>query len=599
MTDKNDSVPPETTNILDMIEIKKRRAPKPKPEQPAGPAPEPQGMLNHFQPLGYDGDQFFFFTARGKQIRSLSASKLGKKIELLTLAPLEWWEREYTSDSGFSGRAVEMAANHLIHRCYAKGVFCPDSRRGRGVWLDIKGEVRRVVIHAGDRLYIDGKETPLLQADTIHVYEQARAIAISMRDPLSVDEARPFLTFCKAINWENRNYGILLAGWVVVSIASGALTWRPHCLLTGPKGCGKSWDVDVLVHILGSFCLAATGGTSAAGLRQSLQSDALPVLFDEAEGDSGRAADNIAAVLSLMRHSSAALEAKVFKGGADGKATASIVRSCFLLAAIRDPLIQAADKSRVTILSLKKSSKESAEHWKNVLVPMANTLTSEGYAERFRGRVFSRIPDLLEAIDVFSNVCSEKFSDRRMGDQIGALLGGAWLLTQDGIPTAEEATKRINKMTWDDQNDLLTEASDEVACLQAIMEAHIRVDGRDWHGDVTVEELITFLRKLSGNEDVHDDHPRLLRDEAKRALGMYGIRVEIDGSLLVSSTNTMLARKIMYHTPWPSGWAKLLARIKGAEKPQKNVKIGGHSGPVVRINYSFWCNDEDKGEESA
>ena len=579
-----DDKPPQDppSNILDMIQIKKRRSAKAKPDI-SGPAPEPNGMLQHFQPLGYDGDQYFFFTSRGKQIKTLSASKIGKTIELLTLAPLEWWEREYGGDDGFTGRKVAMAANHLIHQCYAKGVFSTDSRRGRGVWTDIKDGTQRIVIHAGDRLYIDGVETPLLQGDTTHVYEQSRAIAISMDNPLLTSESKVFLQFCRAIRWESKTHGYLFAGWVVASIASGALKWRPHALTTGPKGCGKSWNIDQIVHVLGSFCLAATGGTSAAGLRQSLQSDALPVLFDEAEGDSGAAQNNIAAVLSLMRHSSAALEAKVFKGGADGRASASIVRSCFMLAAIRDPLIQAADKSRVTILSLKAATPESSLHWKSKLVPLAAKITAEGYAERFRGRVFARLPDLLASIDVFSSVCADKFGDSRMGDQIGAMLGGAWLLAEDGVPTPEEARRRVDMMHWGDQDDLLTEASDERACLQAILEAHIRVDGYDWHADSTIGELVEFLRKLEGTSEVHSDHPKLRKDEAIRALGLYGIRVEDNGSLLVSNTNGMLHRKIMAHTPWPQGWGKLLSRISGAKKPKDPVRILGSLSRVTEI----------------
>lgn len=598
MTTKQPPDDPGQDNILDRIkvtDIASARRKKTQPKPP-GPAPEPQGMLQHFQPLGYDGDQFYFFTSRGKQIRSLSASKLGKKIELLTLAPLEWWEREYSGEQGFSGRAVEMAANHLIQQCYGRGVFCPDSRRGRGVWVDYKDSIRRIVIHAGDRLYIDGAETPLLQTATTHVYEQAPAISISMRDPLSVEEARPFVTWCKELNWERRTYGMLLAGWTVASVASGALVWRPHGLVTGPKGCGKSWDMHVLSAVLGNFCLAATGGSSAAGLRQSLQSDALPVLFDEAEGDSGRAQDNIAAVLGLMRHSSAALDAKVFKGGADGKASTSIVRSCFLLAAIRDPLIQAADKSRVTVFSLKPATHASAVHWRTKLRPLADIITSPGYAERLRGRIFSRIGDLLDSIEIFSGVCATKFGDQRMGDQIGALLGGVWLLTQDGVPTVEDATSRVNRMEWSDQNDLLTESSDEMACLQSILEAHVRVDGERWHGDSSIGELIEVVRKGFPGSGMGG----LEASEAERSLGIYGIKVvkeckigDTVGCVYVSNTNGMLARKVMTHTPWPQGWGKLLARIPGAVRAG-TVKIAGHGSRVVGLPFAILDGESDE-----
>lgn len=578
----------ERDNILDLITVKKRREKRkpPPPQHQDGederPQLDPPGALNYFSPLGYDRDRFYFFTSGGKQIRELTAAKIGKKTELLTLAPLDWWEREFSSDAGFSGHGVEMAANYLIQACYRKGVFSDDRRRGRGVWIDgPRGGETRIVIHAGDCLYIDGGRRSLINADTVGVYEQQEALQVSIDDPLSVGECSSVLAFTTSLNWESPTYGYLLAGWLVVSIVSGALEWRPHTFLTGPKGCGKSWILDACVRMLGGFCLSATGSTTAAGLRQSLASDALPVLFDEAEGDSGRAADNIANVLSLMRHSSANLDAKVIKGGADGNASSTIIRSCFLLSAIRDPLDQAADKSRVTTLALRASTPASTERWKTQILPLANALCAPTYTARFRARVLANIPTLLASIAVFSTAAADLFGEQRMGDQIGAMLGGLWLITNDGIPTPEQARQGIMSLAWGDQQDLLSESSDEKACLLAILEAHIRVDGDRWRGDASIGELVNFV--ISGASA--DSPGGIMVSEAKRALGMYGLRV--DGkNLLVSNTNGMLARKVMANTPWPMGWGKLLARLPGAGKHPVSVKIGGHvsRATLVPIN---------------
>lgn len=588
---------PEYGSFLDDLEIKKPgRKKREKTERPELPA-NPPGAELHFRPLGYDRDKFYFFTAKGRQVRELSAAKLSKKTELLTLAELNWWEREFLSDNGFSGRAVDAAANYLIQACYRCGVFSPDRRRGRGVWRDLDA----IVIHAGDRLYIDGIETSLVEAQTDAVYECEERIHIDMDNPLTPHEAQAILEWAKSLNWENQTHALLLVGWLTVAMASGALGWRPHIFLSGPKGSGKSSILEVLKILLHGFVLAVTGSTSAAGLRQSLANDALPVMFDEAEGDSQKASSNIDDVLALMRHASADFDAKVIKGGADGKATATLVRSCFCLSAIRDPLHQAADQSRVTTLSLKGATPESRAHNDTVTKPLADHICDPIYTRRFRARVLTNLPRLLESIRVFTEAAGGVFGDSRMGDQIGALMGGAWMTIHDGLPTVEQARERLEKLNWTEQRELVAEASDEMACLNAILEAHIKVDGEAWHGEASIGELVAFVHSRLEVERITESRRGTMRmpgesdpvafpapggisvADADRALAMYGLRVDRDksdppqpsGHLLVSNNNGMLGRKIMAHTTWPKGWGKLLARLPGAIKPDKPVYVGG------------------------
>ena len=568
---------PEYGSFLDHIEIKKPgrkpRDNREKTEPPELPV-NPPGAELHFRPLGYDRDKFYFFTAKGQQVRELNASKLSKKTELLTLAELNWWEREFLSDNGFSGRAVDAAANYLIQACYRRGVFSPDRRRGRGVWRDLDA----IVIHAGDRLYIDGVQTSLVEAQTDAVYECEERITVDMDNPLTPHEAAFILKWARSLNWENPTHALLLVGWLTVAMASGALGWRPHIFLSGPKGSGKSSILEVLKILLHGFVLAVTGSTSAAGLRQSLANDALPVMFDEAEGDSQKSSSNIDDVLALMRHASADFDAKVIKGGADGKATATLVRSCFCLSAIRDPLHQAADQSRVTALSLKGATPESRVHNDTETKPLADHICDPVYTRRFRARVLTSLPRLLESIAVFTQSAGSVFGDSRMGDQIGALMGGAWLATHDGLPSVEEARARLERLNWTEQRELVAEASDEMACLNAILEAHIKVDGSAWHGELSIGELTRFVR--SGLSMDAPDGLRL--DDATRALARYGLKVEGE-RLLVSNNNGVLARKVMAHTTWPKGWGKLLARLPEAEKPPKPVYIGGQVTRVVAV----------------
>lgn len=555
---------PIDSSILDRIETKK---PPRKKNTVSAVLTNPPGAENHFRPLGYDGDRFYFFTAAGKQIREMTASKLGKKPELLTLAPLEWWEREFASNSGFNAAAVTMAANYLIQSCYAKGVFSLDNRRGRGVWRDYEN----IVIHVGDRLFVDGEETPLVSAETEAVYECQKRIELEINNPLSNTEVSTLMAWAHSLNLENKTHCVFLTGWMTCALLSGALNWRPHIFLNGPKGCGKSSVMRVMNKLLGGFVVAATGNSSAAGLRQALNSDALPVLFDEAESDNLKSSNNINDVLALMRHASSNLDAQVIKGGADGKASFSVVQSCFCLSAIRDPVHQAADQSRITHISLKPASTQSSAAYQSNTLPLADTIMSGDWAARWRGRIFSMIPQVLESINVFTEASRADLRDSRMADQVGAMLGAAWATLYGTVPTLAEAAEHLSKISLTDQRDIIESASDEQACLQAILDANVKVDGDEWHGDLRVGDLAQFM---CGNDEVTMP-TKLTRADARRALGMCGLRVTDDKRLMISSNNGMLARKIMALTPWPVGWNKVLARLEGAEKPVKVVKIAG------------------------
>lgn len=578
---QDDSEDAEVVNILDRIELK-TKAKKPRKQRSEAPAPlAPPGANEYFKPLGYDHGKYYFLSGKSKQIVELSAGKLAKAAELLALAPLQWWEREFAGDSGLTGKSLLSAANYLIQSCHAAGVFSDEKRRGRGVWPDLDD----IVIHAGDRLFVNGDETSLVSAQTEMTYECATRIDVDINNKLAAEDAKLIARWATSLNFESKTDAVLLMGWLTVAIASGALNWRPHIFISGEKGSGKSSVLRVLIHLLHGFVLSVTGSTSAAGIRQTLKHDAMPVVFDEAEGDSQKALANIEDVLALMRHASANVQAKVLKGGADGKASSSTVRSCFCLTAIRDPVHQAADISRISVLNLSQATNLSRHRNDTVTTPLADEILSGDFAERFRGRVLSRIPEMLETIQVFTKQAQAMFQDSRMGDQIGALIGGAWMLTSDEIPTAERALASLKTLDFGAQQEIIEGASDQEACLSAIMEAKIHVDGKSWRGDATVGELVQYIQ----SEHTTDAPGGIAVDTAKRALALYGLKVDDTDRtrLLISNSNTMLASHIMAKTTWSRGWGKLLARLPQATKPERVVKIGGYVSRCVSVVISM------------
>ena len=289
----------------------------------------PEQEQPHFSCLGYNRDKFFFL-ARGKQVLEFSGRALRDKGTLFQLAPLHYWEREFPSKQGIDGKAVDMAANELIGRSYAVGVFRPDRLRGTGAWWD----KCRSIFHAGDCLIVDGKETKTDQLDTKYIYEAAPPVAYST-SPLPKRDAHKLVELCDMLQWERTVNGRLLAGWCVIASIGGALKWRPHIWVTSGAGSGKSWVMEQIVRrCLGDLELPVLGATTEAGLRQTLGHDARPVVFDEAESENQRASATIDAVMQLMRQSSSESGGKIIKGTTTGTSMTFNVRSCFAFSSI-------------------------------------------------------------------------------------------------------------------------------------------------------------------------------------------------------------------------------------------------------------------------
>lgn len=520
----------------------------------------------YFRALGHNRDRLFFVTTRGRQILSFPHTKLAQKASLFMLAPLQWWEREFPSDKGV---AYDQALNAVIAQCFAQGVFRLDRVRGRGAWYDDG----RLVIHAGDRLYVDGVETELAGMESRYVYEALPGLAVDMASPLCPAEATELLRLCWKLDWEQPIYGTLLAGWTTIAIACGAIPWRPHLFLTGPSGCGKSWVAKQIQQLLGDFMIAAKGETSEAGLRQSLQYDALPVTHDEAEGEDQRTAANLDRIMGLMRGASAEVDGSVLKGGQDGTASSYTVRSMFLLSAIRVPIKQTADETRITVVTLKGNTPGRRDVFKTKIEPLAEKIVDPEYARRFRARVFTLLPALRRNVATFSAAAGSHFGSQRLGDQIGPMAAGAYLLQEDGEITADAALAWMEHQQWPDQDEISTE-SDEAKCLTSLLEAKLSVSGERARIDLSVGELVAVAA-------ARKHHFQVTATDARDVLARSGILVS--GNWVTVSNTHRGVSALLRDTSWGVGWGRILKRIVGAVATKGRPYFAGSQSRGVMI----------------
>lgn len=530
----------------------------------------------YFRPLGHDRGTFFFITSRGKQVNGFPLRTLASKTTLLALAPLHWWEREYPHEKGFTGKAVDQAVNALIAACYARGVFRVDRMRGRGAWWDDG----RVVFHAGNQLFVDGQAVRLQEHDSRFVYEALPEIRVLPDSQLRSDEAHRLHELCTALAWERGAFGAMLAGWVVVAPVCGALEWRPHIWVTGASGSGKSWVVANIVRpALGANALQAQGDSSAAGIRQALGHDALPVVFDEAEGEDHRAAQNIQGVLALMRQASSETGGQILKGGADGGASRYTVRSAFCMSSIVPQLRQTADEARVTVLTLRKSdgTAEGQRHFQQHIEPLAKQLLTEEFVLRLQARTLQHLPTLRANTRIFSTAVAAHLGSQRLGDQYGPLIAGDYLLHSTREITPEQASAWVQKQDWGEQREAAAER-DELKLLARLMESVVMVEpetGKEFKA--TVAQLV----EGAAGQFVLGEEARLTQAVSQRALQYHGMKVRSD-RLLVSNTNKQ-TEALLAGTPWASGWRRVLARIDGAEPVNKSTRFAGAVSKALAI----------------
>jgi putative DNA primase/helicase len=546
---------------------------------------EPDSLMNnpHFKILGYEkeghSNLYHFYSYGSKCIISLPPTSMSKP-NLMQLAPLNWWEMNFESKK--TSFNVDMAQNFLISASTTARVFTEKWIRGRGAWVDGKS----IVIHTGDKLIVNGKANELNKFKSRYIYEIGEELGFNTEFPLDDVNAYKFIDICKLLNWERDINAYLLAGWCVIAPICGALDWRPHIWLTGASGTGKSWVFrNVVRMMLGETAIALQGETSEAGVRQTLKHDALPVIFDEAEGNDRKSQERMQDVLSLMRQASTSDGGKIAKGTATGSAKTFRTRSCFAFASISVQVTHQSDITRVSILSLKKDNnrQSAAEKWKKLQESYLQLITDE-YAARLRARTVAILPIILKNAKTFASAAAVELGEQRAGDQIGALLAGAYSLRSTAEITFEKAIEFIKSKDWSEEKGQ-DKTKDEVALIAHLMDQIIRVETNYVVQERSLGELIQIAHGLISDEviTVTFANDRLLR------LGF-----KIDSNYLVISNSAVTVKNMLRETAWARNHNKILMRLETAEAVESTRFASGVLTRAVKMKITAIFKDLGK-----
>lgn len=525
-----------------------------------------------FKILGRHAGRCYYIPADGF-IYDYSPASHGKQV-LLALAPLGFWLEKFPSHDGCIH--TDAAVSWLLEMSQ-RITFDPSMRRGRGAWRD----AGRIVIHQGhDILDVQtGALCPVTDFASKYIYPKAYSFAEDRVPALASKEAYNLLKICQSLPLESKMSAYLLAGWIACAQIGGVLDWRPHVWITGRKGSGKSYTMNNLIlPMLGKNCLQVQSSTTEAGIRQSLQGDARPVLFDEAEGTGQRERDRLQRVLELARQASSEGGGVIAKGTAGGQALSFHIRSCFCFSSISHSITQNSDRSRVTVIEI-DSKRYGGEAQYQELVKLIHDNITPDFCNAFYWRCVEIADIIRQNAKVFSDAATNIFRDRRAGDQIGALLAGAYSLSSKGLITIEDANAWVNDKNeeglWRPLMDETEEQNDEAGLLSSIMQAHALHDGRQW--------LIGKLIK-----DVHDYTEGY--GEKIKTLAAYGIK--IDGhDLCIANKNDNL-RGCLQHTAFGDNWAKALGRLPDARKSDAPIWFFGYKQRAVIIPVKQVISDD-------
>jgi putative DNA primase/helicase len=561
--------------------------PEPPPyEEPAGeitfnsnipdmPPPPPEGEYEaglpyhqHFTFLGWNKDEgqqkHYFFQHEAKTTLSCTASSITKST-LITLAPLRFWETYFPGSKG--GIQIDGAQEFIIRTSIRTGPFNDKYIRGRGAWV----ERDKVVIHRGTSLIVNGQHRELGSISSKFIYETSDDLGIITDNPLGTEEANQLIAITKLLNWEREINAFLLAGWCIVAPVCGALNWRPHIWLTGSAGTGKSWVfLHILRRLLGETALAVQGETSEAGLRQTLGHDAMPVVFDEADIDDRRSADRIQNILTLMRSASSDNGGLLLKGSATGQAKSYSIRSCFAFASIGVQAAQQADRSRITILGMKRlldSDPARNTRWKE-LQRMYHEVVTDEFVQRLQARTVKLLPVILKNAQTFSNAAASVLGEQRTGDQLGALLAGAYSLFSNGEITYDAAVNWVKDKDWSEETSLQG-TKDELTLLSYIMDHMVTVEG-GFETKVKYERTIGELIGVASGKSLPIG---ISIDDAEDKLRRIGIKTK-DNMVLISNSHKFILN-VLRDTAWAKNHSKILRRLTGAvEKDSERFGIG-------------------------
>lgn len=516
-----------------------------------------------YKALGYIEDKCVIYSYSRKSIFEIAPANIYNPAFLnsvLGVAHVYATYKGFDLDTGEDTPPNYNAIGRAIQaECDTAGFYNPETVRGAGVWLQNED-----LIINGTKLFSTGLEInrtngKFVYAQSVDIGLDACTVAAS---PAEVSYA---LEALNTWSWKRGSDATLMLGWIGTAYLAGALQWRTHASLTGPRGSGKSTLDDFAMALLGeNYALKVDGGTTEAGIRQSLKHDARALIIDESEADGHQ----IGKHFDMLR--SASSGSKIVKGGQGGKATTYEIRCSALVSGIKPPVFSAADASRFLPLHLVPLS---ANAERNVHPLLSNSNAARKALKKLGSGMFARVVAshgrFLDACDLVRQVILDNGLGARFSDTFGSPIAAAWVMLNDGAMTSTDAVQWFNTFDLSVAIDRTQGIDDAQEMLDHLLATAVNVQGNR----ISISELVasSAMSKKGPFRDV---------------LLSYGIRSDVDksGNVLmhIVAKNPELSKLFAGSQFANARVEDMLERVKGATKGAK-VRFGAKSERPVTI----------------
>jgi len=521
-----------------------------------------------FKVLGWSSDREKIYYQHRQTGQIANIKPTASPGPLLQLAPINWWADRQTGGSkpDWAG-----ACSEVIEQANRAGVFSPDRVRGRGLWMDGS----QVVWHLGDQLEVDGALVDLIDHQSSYHYQRLPRLDVDPQTaPLTDAQGQKILRAVKAMGWITPLDHLHLLGWVVLANVGGALDKRPVLQLTCGFGQGKTYTLTaVILPLLAGLAISQSNSTEAA-IRQTLNTDTLPVLIDESEGEDHSKREGHLKLARLSFDGTA-----TGRGTTHGKALNYALRSSIAMVGINAVIPNPADRSRTVVVGRQQLP---PEQWADVDRNLRELVSVTSGAMLLR-RCVHHLPTLRANVATFRRVVEGQLpagAAARAGDTYGALLAGAHLLVSTEKVNDAAALKWLDHVGWDaatalgfDAGHNGESAAEGRQCLAKLLSHEEQWRSDTGTGKLSIRELLELARNPNGADEV---------EQARKALGRRGIKAT-DHSLVIANPPELLA-PIYGNTKWRNGGhAQRLRDLPGADAAGSHhfKAMGTHKATTV------------------
>jgi len=443
-------------------------------------------------------------------------------------------------------------------------------QRNRGVWVQEDGSL---MVNGRELWTPNGKKLEHgIIGDTVYTASDDIGFAFETPEATSA-EVRTVMDMLGSYTFSNGLGAELLLGWFVSAALGPALHRRPHVLLTGPRGAGKTVIIDTLTQMLGPMAYACAGPQSMAGWYQALSQASYGVILDEFEYDSKRRHHIDTLEIARISYSLNEASKGITRGSATGTPVNYQFMASFLAAGINPGTLDPADASRWVELELLSRKPEATR---------IDEATARAIGPRIIRRVINRWNDFKVTEAVMHKAIVDAGGSDRMADTYGILLAAYWTAASDAPATEMDAEILCDSLNLDAQIENQS-INDEDRCQEALLS---RVTSfRFMDGDYVTSQ------SLSIGEAVKRvcEHPTGAFEIVER-LAQLGLRVYRDKStgvwqlMVVNSPDHQELRKIFAQTKWSSGWSTVLRRLPGGRESTQRIAAGFRAAKVTIFN---------------